>query len=69
MHASECLFSIFLIIFSFRDILPEERLRIFEEEMFVDLLVFKGVAGRKHKCRLLTMDLRGLELSEFCFFF
>ena len=34
-----------------------------EEEMYLDLLVFKGVAARTRHCKMKTLDLRGLEIS------
>ena len=48
---------------SFRDILSEHTMTMLEEEMYLDLLVFKGVAARTRHCKMKTLDLRGLEIS------
>ncbi|ELU08994.1 hypothetical protein CAPTEDRAFT_228081 [Capitella teleta] len=52
-----------LQVLRFKEILDSSQQHVFEEEMALDLVVFKGITGRTPRCRLRLMDLRGYQLS------
>ncbi|KAK3088796.1 hypothetical protein FSP39_023791 [Pinctada imbricata] len=48
----------------FSEILPECYSNIFEDDMGLDLLVFRGVVRRTKACKMKLLDLRGFKLSD-----
>ena len=49
---------------SFSEVLGPGQGSVFEEEMGLDLVVFKGVTARTKDCHIRLLDLRGFHLSK-----
>jgi len=53
-----------LLLFSICDVLDGEYLNTLNVEMGFDVTLFSGITARKPSCRMTTLDLCGVRISE-----